>query len=388
MSRLFKITFMLSTIFKYLKSYRSRKEVKQKTPAHIVFCTVDHYEPGTGGADRQTEIERVDMLLNKYPKLVNGHVDSAGNYSKRTWFFPPHYHRYNTLKKLVSLCERGYGEIELHLHHGKIKPDTSENLEITIMQCIKEYSYFGIFGYKDNKKKYGFIHGDWALDNSRNGKFCGVNNEIDILIKTGCYADFTFPSRNEANPAQVNSIYYAIDDPKKPKSYNRGNPVSKFIGDQKGLMIIQGPLYPFLKNNKITGLRIFGDNINGVPPVTVNRVDSWVKTGIHIDGVPDVIFIKTHTHGATDSSAVLGAEMISILEYLESTYNDGHKYILHYATAREMYNIIKALEDGNPSERIEEFRNYIIAPPQYDSSIDIDEASDILKDLVAKTYKG
>ena len=88
-------------------------------------------------------------------------VDSSGNIPKRTWFFPPHYHRNSALKKLVSLCERGYGEIELHLHHGKIKPDTSENLEMTIRQCVKEYSYFGIFGHDtNNDKKYGFVHGD------------------------------------------------------------------------------------------------------------------------------------------------------------------------------------------------------------------------------------
>lgn len=386
MSRLFKITFMLSTIFKYLKSYRTREVVKQQTPAHIVFCTVDHYEPGTGGASRHTEIERVNNLLKKYPELVAGHFDSAGNIPKRTWFFPPHYHRHFALKKLVSLCERGYGEIELHLHHGKIKPDTPENLEMTIMQCIKEYSYFGIFGYKDNKKKYCFIHGDWALDNSRNGKFCGVNNEIDILLKTGCYADFTFPSMNEANPSQINSIYYALDDPTKPKSYNYGNSVKKHAHKNEGLMLIQGPLYPFFKNNKLWGLRVVGDVIDGSTQATNKRIDSWVNTGIHIQGVPDTVFIKTHTHGAANPKAVLGNEMDFIFRNLESNYNDSKNYILHYVTAREMYNIINALKDGHSSEKIEEYRNYIIKPPQYDSSIDIDKASKELKSLVYRTY--
>ncbi len=115
------------------------------------------------------------------------------------------------------LCEQGYGEIELHLHHGNHKPDTDENLKNTILQCIQEYSIFGVFGEKDSNKNYGFIHGDWALDNSRDGKYCGVNNEITILKETGCYADFTHPSMIETNPSQINSIFYATDDPQKTK---------------------------------------------------------------------------------------------------------------------------------------------------------------------------
>jgi len=36
----------------------------------------------------------------------------------------------------------------------------------------------------------------------------------------------------------------------------------------------------------------------------------------------------------------------SMFEYLENKYNDGISYKLHYVTAREMYNIIKAAEAG------------------------------------------
>ena len=58
---------------------------------------------------------------------------------------------------------------------------------------------------------YGFIHGNWALDNSRpDGRCCGVNNELAILRETGCYADFTLPSApSPAQTAKINSIYYA-----------------------------------------------------------------------------------------------------------------------------------------------------------------------------------
>ena len=54
--------------------------------------------------------------------------------------------------------------------------------------------------------------------------------------------------------------------------------------------------------------------------------------------------------------------MIRMHEYLTTQYNDGTLYKLHYVTAREMYNIIKAAErglTGDPSQ----YRDLIIAPP-------------------------
>ncbi len=332
--------------------------------------------------------ERIGLLLSKYPKLADKHRDSDGRCPKRTWFFPPHHHRNYFLRELVSLCEKGYGEIELHLHHGKYMPDTSENLESTIRQVIKEYSYFGIFGSQENIKRYGFIHGNWALANSRNGMSCGVNNEIEILSKTGCFADFTFPSPCiESNPSQVNSIYYAKDIPTKPKSYNTGIPVKVSGKINGGLMIIEGPLYPFFKDNRLWGFRVYGDGTTLTPSADKSRIDSWVRSGICVTGKEDWIIIKTHTHGATDSEAVLGNEMDEIYNYLETHYDDGNRYVLHYVTARELYNIIKAAEAGEPSPNPDQYRDYVVKAPAYDSSPDIPEASKELKSMIATTLE-
>jgi hypothetical protein len=49
---------------------------------------------------------------------------------------------------------------------------------------------------------------------------------------------------------------------------------------------------------------------------------------------------------------LLGAAAHAMHDHLERVYNDGVNHILHYVTAREMYNIIKAAEagkDGNPN---------------------------------------
>jgi hypothetical protein len=49
--------------------------------------------------------------------------------------------------------------------------------------------------------------------------------------------------------------------------------------------------------------------------------------------------------------------------HLERAYNDGERYVLHYVSAREVYNIIKAAEagkQGNPNE----YRDFILPPPK------------------------
>ena len=88
---------------------------------------VDHFEPGTGRVPHGVETDRMATLLEAYPRLADKHHDAAGNPPRRTWFFPPHCHRNGNLRKLTALCQQGYGEIELHLHHGKVAPDTPEN---------------------------------------------------------------------------------------------------------------------------------------------------------------------------------------------------------------------------------------------------------------------
>jgi hypothetical protein len=366
-------------LFSYPGSWKARRRV------HVMFCMVDHYEPGTGHVCTALERKRVDTLLDTYPKLVKGHRDGAGNPPRRTWFFPPHYHRLGSLRKLVSLCQQGYGEIELHLHHGKFRPDTPENFDRTLRACVEDYSRFGIFGSERGVRRFGFIHGDWALNNSLGGRYCGVDNELSILRDAGCYADFTFPSRGFSNPLKINALFYASDQPGRPKSHRSGVPVRVSGRPGRGLMIIQGPLFPHFTWGKTMGLRVWGDVI-GSTPVPPSRIDAWVRTGIHVRGMRNWVFVKTHTHGALDADTVLGRGMHDILRRLETRYNDGRRFVLHYVTAREMFNIIKAAESGVPGEDPEFYRDFHVRPPAYDCSLDCVEASAELRELLAQTY--
>jgi hypothetical protein len=213
-----------------------------------------------------------------------------------------------------------------------------------------------------------------------------VNNELSILRDLGCYADFTFPSRGLSNPLMINSLFYAADRPGRPKSHSSGIPVRVAGRPDSGLMIIQGPLFPHFTPGSTWGLRMCGDIIGGTP-VPPARVDAWVRTAIHVRGMRSWVFVKTHTHGAVDADVVLGRNMHDVFRRLETRYNDGKRFVLHYVTAREMYNIIKAAESGVPGDDPEFYRDFRVRPPVYDTLQDRPEASYELRSHLAWSYE-
>jgi hypothetical protein len=333
---------------------------------HIMFSIVDHFEPYHGDATDIEAIERVESWQTNYPLMANKHTDADGCHPRHTWFYPPHCNLKH-LVALVNLSHKGYGEVEMHLHHNHMPPfpDTSETLKNKILKCVEDYSKHGIFCLPDGTKTFAFVHGDWSLDNACGDEICGVNDEISILRECGCYADFTFPSLGIAQPGIINKMYYVKDDPHKPKSYNKGKEVisgGKSWGD---LLMVTGifgarlvRLFPFPK------VSIECSGLDGIIPPSSERIDYWIDNAVSVKGRPDWLFIKLHVHGAVESawSGQLFQGAHDMYGYLESQYNDGNKYRLHYVSAREMFNIVKAAESekyGDPND----YRNFVI--PRY-----------------------
>ncbi|MBU1043919.1 MAG: hypothetical protein KJ915_05920, partial [Candidatus Omnitrophica bacterium] len=213
-----------------------------------------------------------------------------------------------------------------------------------------------------NEIKYGFIHGNWALDNSRkDGRWCGVNNEIDILQETGCYADFTMPSApNETQTTKINSLYYAIDDPKRPKSHNKGVDVKQYLIDNKGLLMVQGPLALNFKDRKWGVLpRIENGDISHSTRIRLERLKLWINAGISVKGNAECVFIKLYTHGCQElnSEYLLGRGITDFFN-LTKDYAGRKGFDFHFVTAREMINIIKCLENGEINKDFNNYKNY------------------------------
>lgn len=345
------------------RKLKSKHEVKG--PKHIMFCFVDHYEPMWGkDIPYEQECARVERWYIDYPKVASKFKDADGCYPKHTFFYPEEEYRQEHLDKITELCQQGYGEIEIHLHHDN---DTSDNLRSTLESFTETlHTNHGAFIRNENtgKLQYNFIHGNWCLDNSRpDGKWCGVNDELIVLKETGCYADLTFPSApSDTQPKFANEIYYAKDNPDKPKSHNTGKKVVVGGTEWGDLMLITGPIGLNWKHRK-KGIfpQIENSDIRGSMPPTKDRVDLWVDSAISVENKPDWLFIKIHTHGTQeqDMDTLLGKPFEEMNEYLLDKYNDGKNYVMHFVSAREMYNIIKAAEAGleeNPNS----YRDYLI----------------------------
>jgi hypothetical protein len=330
----------------------------------VLLCIADHFEPACGGASDATADARVEAWIREYPRLFGSFRDSDDRPPRHTFFYPIDQYQPRHVDALAYLCRQGFGEVEIHLHHDH---DTAENLDRMLRRFTQLFAdRHGLLGrHADGRIAYGFVHGNWALDNARpDGRWCGVRNELDVLRRTGCYADFTLPSAPDATQTQkINSIYYAVGNPNRSKSHSRGIDVGTASPPPNGLMLIQGPLrlwwpgaswMPRIENGCIQ---------RGQPP-TMKRLDQWIGANVHVRTRPDWLFLKLHTHGATEANqrVVLGKEMAEFHRSLARRAADDRRFRFHYVTAREMYNVAKAAEAGWTGP-VTEARDFVIAPP-------------------------
>jgi hypothetical protein len=327
-----------------------------------MFAVCDHYEPLWASATPDIGLQRVKIWHDRYPKLMGDFRDADGRGPQHSFFFPGEEYRPEYFDLLDKLIRQGAGEVELHLHHEQ---DTEATLLEKIEAYLELYAQRGhLTRAADGRYRYAFIHGDWALANGRpDGRNCGVNAELPLLFSTGCYADLTFPSCPDiTQPNQVNVIYWPVGDLRQARSYENGRIARVGESYDDRILIITGPLAIALGRKGRP--RIEYSALQASDPPTAQRVRNWVKQGIHVLGRPEWIFVKVHTHGAQDKQAavLLGEHGYMLHRELAAHYNDGKGWLLHYVTARELYNIARAAMDGrsgNPNE----YRDYLLPPP-------------------------
>jgi hypothetical protein len=340
-------TWLLS----YLLGAAKRRAPKKGEPVHVLLCIADHYEPKRGGASPAVAAERVEAWARDYPRLFAGFRDSDGRAPRHSFFFPQEEYEAEHLDALAGLCHAGFGEVEVHLHHDN---DTADGLRAKL-EWFKHTlaERHGLLSrHRDTGElAYGFIHGNWALDNSRlDGRWCGVNNELDVLRETGCYADFTMPSfPAPAQTRKINSIYYAVDDPLRPKSHDTGTDAGHGPPPTNSLLMIQGPLVLNWKQRKWGLLpRVENGCLQGTQAPSMERLDLWLKARVQMPSRPDWFFVKLYTHGAHEPNrpVVLGEPMVFFHQALARRAAEDSAFHFHYVTAREMYNLARAAEAG------------------------------------------
>lgn len=332
------------------------------SPRHLLFAFCDHYEPLWGDASKDRGTERVRAWYEGYPVLARDFRDADGLPPRHSFFFPGEQYEAAWLDDLATLTREGYGEVELHLHHDG---DTAEELRGDLARYVGAYAEHGHFSRDPSgRPRYAFIHGNWCLSNARpDGRWCGVDEELPLLWDTGCYADFTFPSAPDVcQPNVVNRIYWPVGDLARRRAYEQAERarVGRTYDDR--VLMVTGPL-TLARRPRSLSLRIESSAITAKDPGTRARVRSWVSQAIHVEGRPEWVFVKVHTHGAPDREAasLLGAGGREMHEALRA-YNDGARWKLHYVTAREMYNIAMAAMQGRSGDPAS-FRDLVLPPP-------------------------
>jgi hypothetical protein len=322
-------------------------------PTHIFFLYVDHFEPASN-------VARTERWAARYEKLARRHRDSEGRVPQRTWFYPGEQPIEANLLRLQKLVRDGFGEVELHLHHSF---DTPASLERKYADAIVFFQRFGFLKTTDGQTRFAFVHGNFGLDNAEGDAMCGVTRELEMLKRFGCFADYSFPSVwRDAQPPFVNAIYETVDDD-SARSYRRRLPSDALgAGD---LTMFLGPLV-FVPswNARRLFLEAEDGHVHPGVPLTTRRVDQWVRANIHLSGRPDWVFVKVWGHGAQSDAAeeeTLGPRFDTVLSYLESRYNDGTRYRLHYVTAREAYNLARAAAAGRPGDP-SQYYDWIVKP--------------------------
>jgi hypothetical protein len=325
-----------------LGSLTSRfRRMGEPPPTDVWVAITDHFEPLWENPDQATARARVASWRRRWPEIAARHHDARGRRPVYSFFYPQEEYREELVEPLAEMTREGIGDVEIHIHHDR----EGETLFVEKMQGFLDAlsGNHGLLRRHEGRIVFGFIHGNWALDNSRpNGLWCGLNNEIKLLRDLGCYADFTMPAAGEVCQAgPVNAIYRVTDDPARPCSYARGVRVRKGLGPVGDLTLITGPLGFDFRSRGPLRPRIESGELAEYAMPTRTRVKLWLRLAPRIEGH---VFVKLFGHGAQEPNSVplLEGGLDRLFEDLWTECAE-KGLRLHYVSAWEMFRAVEAL---------------------------------------------
>ena len=322
-----------------LRSRRQPRSIRR-----VWFTIADHFEPFRGRADLEKARSRVASWSLAWPAIASRHTDSAGRSPVYTFFYPEEEYHPALIDPLSKLARAGIADVEVHIHHDR---EGEQNFVDRISRFTETlHSRHGLLHQEDGQVRFGFIHGNWALDNSLpDGRWCGLNNELILLRELGCYADFTLPSAPSASQTRiVNTIYWAIDDPKLPKSHDSGVPLTPGSSASGDLLMIPGPLaLNWTERSHGVLPRLETGELAAHNPITRKRVRLWLEFAPMIGGD---LFLKVFAHGALEPNArhLLEGDLDRTLQLLVDECRQ-RSAVLHFVSAWEMREAVMALVD-------------------------------------------
>jgi hypothetical protein len=177
---------------------------------------------------------------------------------------------------------------------------------------------------------------------------------MQILAESGCYADLTLPSAPDRSQVPRINAIYQCGLPLDERTPHRKGPALK-VGDIPKLPIIfSGPLICDF-NRWRYGLplpRFDNGVLSHKYPLGLERLKHWRSANIGVQGRPDWIFIKLFCHGFLpgDEPVVIGEDFIKFFGNVVELGEQSKRFKVHFATAREAFNMIMAALDGRDGE--------------------------------------
>jgi hypothetical protein len=327
-------------LWPYLKD-RLKNGSRSVKPKRAWVAITDHYEPMGQGASIETALNRVAEWRDKWPRIADDAPrDSKGQRPQYSFFYPQEEYRRDLLDGIAEMVREGVGDVEVHLHHHNEKRECF--IQKVTEFCRRLTNDHGLLRQQDGRTIFGFIHGNWALDNSRpDGELCGLNGEIALLRDLGCYADFTMPSVPSATQGRiVNKIYWCTNNQdNRPRSFDHGIEATVRGGKQGDLLMITGPLGIRFGSRLLP--RVETGEVAHYDPPTPSRARQW------FDLAPSIgqdIFIKLYTHGGAELNlkSLLNGGLANLYSFLaeEAIRSDIE---IHWVTAWQMYQAANAL---------------------------------------------
>lgn len=327
----------------YLKD-RLRKAARRTKPKRVWVAITDHYEPLGLGVSLATAQGCVARWRDQWPRIADDAPrDAAGQRPQYSFFYPQEEYRRDLLDGIAEMVRLGVGDVEVHLHHDN---EQCESFVRKVTEfCRRLADDHGLLRRQDGRTVFGFIHGNWALDNSHpDGKSCGLNGEIALLRDLGCYADFTMPSAPSPTQGRVvNQIYWCTNNSgNRPKSFDRGIEASVGGGRRGDLLMICGPLGTRFGERLMP--RLETGEVAGYDLPTPARVRHWFDLAPTIG---DDLFLKLYTHGAPQRNLepLLNGGLASLFGWLAEEA-DRRAIEVHWATAWQLYQAADALIHG------------------------------------------
>ena len=279
----------------YLRDALRRRT--QPAAKRLWVALTDHYEPlVTGKVGIEQARTRVAAWRDLWPEIAfSAPRDSAGRPPCFTFFYPQEEYNREILDTLAELSRSGLTDVEVHIHHAD---DTHASLRTKLSEFLTRLEEnHGLLHRHNGQRVFGFIHGNWALDNSLpGGRWCGVTGELQLLRDLGCYADFTMPSVPSPTQSRiVNRIYWTTGDPTRPRGFDSGTLAQPGAGRQGDLLMVEGPLGLRWRERRIET----GELAHYDPP-TPYRVERWLDLAPRLG---DDIFLKLFGHSAREDNA-------------------------------------------------------------------------------------